>query len=220
MARTLDLQIKQRIKEEYLLTGNILKTARRAGSCRNTVKRVLRAEGLYGTESQKIKACNKKSRQPQAAPEIPDLFAWHVGRVRYDPDVRQFYEMVLATRNKISEEIGAKQSPTDSILLDQAMLAFLDAVAFSFKARMAVSEPYKTTYAKSHDKLAQAINRWMKTSLMCQESFRKTMSVLRYQNIKPEVSNLILHQQNQMNISHRNCAASRNCTETSPDSIF
>lgn len=199
MANRLTQLEKDKIREAYSNTGS-LKAASRASDCsRNTVRRYLKAEGLYSAAVTSELVNMAAKVEPKLESLDFSFLEKMVEASRQPGDPITFKDHISQMAKVFGKEIGVKGA-VDTIRLENAIFQYIVFRRFYICSLEASDKQYIGPFTKAHDKLAKAVATWVQLSNQALEQFNRLIRELevKYGKRLPEVHRpnvFVQHQQ-------------------------
>ena len=205
---TVRKEVEAQVIELYSSSGSILQTARQAGVCRNTVRRILRVSGLThhpkADMSVQVPFSANPTAVPPSAPAMDFQFIERLFDLGKDhAENVDFKRQIIVMANAMAAELGINGNAVDLLRLETAVLEYLTYRRFYLKSLTATQASYQGPYAKVHDKLARAVDRWTSAS---QKSLQNFTAIIKDIEIKhririPQSGNSVFFTQNAVNLT-------------------
>lgn len=203
MANTLPIDQQEQIRSLYLAQGSIKAVAKALGCSRNTIRKLIRAEGLMPacleTKPTSVEAHLSVDLHPMAFEVLGKLF--ELGREVGEN--LNFEKHIKGLAVSIAKEIGINQT-VDKVRPENAMLQYITFRRFYVKSLHCSDKAYSGPHSKSHEKLAKTVGKWVETSNRALDSFNRLIRELevKYGKRSPDFGrgNIYLTQ-NQLNIA-------------------
>lgn len=189
MAHKLSSNEEDQIKNLFLNGRSIKSVARELGFSKNTVKRILREDGL---------SCNNLPGLPQLpqdgpVPELEEIDFSLLEKLfeqgRKPGENLDFQTHIRAIADSISREIGIKGT-IDKIRLESAITQYIAFRRFYMKSLSCSDKCYAGPFGKSHEKLARAVSSWVDASNKALDQYNRLIRELEFKYNKrvPEFS--------------------------------
>lgn len=191
MANTLRLEQKAEIKSLYMTCRNIRLVARSLSVSRNTVRRLLRDDGL-------TLIAPTKREVPISTSKLAEIDFSFLKRIfdlsEGSPDSAAFEALVTRLSSQLKSEIGI-ETTADQLRLELAMSQFILFRRYFMRSLQCSDKSYSGTFTRSHDKLALAIDRWTMASHRALEVCVRLIRELevRYGKAIPEMKSGNIH---------------------------
>lgn len=174
MANTLTAIQKDEIRLAFLEIGSIREVAKRCACSRNTVRRLLRSEGL-------AIATMEKEEEPNVAPSLDAVDFIVLDKLfeagRGNGENLSFEQHIKRITQSIAAEIGIS-GVTDQLRLESAMLQYICHRRFYFKSLTASDSSYSGPFQKAHEKHARAVRDWVEISQKALDHWNKLIREL------------------------------------------
>ncbi len=192
MANELNQSLKAQIREVYFKTRSIKAATRESGVSRNTIRKLLRSEGLsLGKYPSKhlnhapggIVTHNKPSEKADLSAVDFEFLErlFELGKDR--PETLNFKDHVLKLTKAVAVELGISTT-TDQLRLQCGIEQMLIYRRFYMKSLKASDQSYEGPFVRAHDKLARAVDQWTLTSHRALELFLRILRELEVRNGK------------------------------------
>lgn len=177
MANAITQQEKDQIREIYQLTGS-LKAAARASQCgRNTVRRYLKAEGLYLAGEPNMQLKRESSLTPQMEALDFSFLEKMVESSRRPGDPITYESHIKKMVAAFSKELGITGA-IDQVRLENAIFQYIVFRRFYVRSLEASDKQYCGPLAKVHEKLVRSISTWVNLSNQALDQFNRLLREL------------------------------------------
>lgn len=175
MARTLPTHQKDQVRLAFTELGSIREVAKRCGCSRNTVRRLLRSEGLLPLHTQPEQPSLTIDPTLEAVDFILLEKLFELGRG--NGENLSFEKHIKSITQGIAREIGIS-GVTDQLRLESAMLQYICHRRFYLKSLTASEAAYTGPFQKSHEKHARAVREWVDASHKALDQWSKLIREL------------------------------------------
>jgi hypothetical protein len=199
VARILPLSTQAVIRETFLSTQSVKATARATGVSRNTIRKLLRTQGLGPGEPTQAEMLQPPPVQAQS---LKSLDWQHLRRLANlffnDADRNGFNAQIEQIGTELAGEFGVAGSPSDQLLLQLALSEYINHQRFLLRSFSAAGAHYEGPWAKHHDRVAKAARQWNDAAQASLRNFREIIAELRAKNARSrpvrERTNIMVNQ--------------------------
>jgi transposase-like protein len=200
MANALSVAAQDQVRSLYLAHGSIKAVCRQLGVGRNTVRRLIRGEGLIKSNAEP---------QVQSRDQLSSLSATNICLIRalfeaskdtnerldFEKDIRPLIE-------SLAKDICIRTA-TDQFRLSLAMEQLLIYRRFYLKSVKVSDVSYDGPFKRCYEKEAKAINSWVEVANKALEQCMRLLRELEYKNGKrsPQINQGVFVQNNSINLN-------------------
>jgi hypothetical protein len=165
MANVLKPMVQSQIIQLFEQTKSISKTTRDSGVSRNTVKRVIRKMELTPLEP-------VSEQHPQPTFKMDFSFLEKLfEQSRREGENLKFETHIKGLAETMAKELMTEFSAVDTLKLETAVLEYMQYRQAYLRAFTAGNANYAGVYAKAHDKVAKAAEKWTMLGSRAFENF-------------------------------------------------
>lgn len=172
MAHTLCVDDQDKIRNLFLTGSSIKAVSRALGFSKNTIKKLIRAEGLATRMSPIAPALAPVATAPEFNPIDFSLLEKLFEMGREPGENLDFQKHVKAIAVSMSAELGVKGT-IDKIRLETAIFQYIAYRRFYFKSLTCSDKSYLGPLSKAHEKLAKAVHGWVDASNKALDQFSR-----------------------------------------------
>lgn len=177
MANALSASIQEAIRQAFLEGGSIKAAARTTGCSRNTVRKLLRSEGL-STVSHSATVAIDLPERPKPISELDYRFLERLFELgKSNGENADFEKQIKAMVQELATELDVK-SKTDILRLEGAIFQFIIYRRFYFQSLHTGDKRYSGSFERSHEKQAAAVIKWVEVSNKAFDQFNKLIREL------------------------------------------
>lgn len=179
MANTVSNEVRDQIREAFLMAKGIKAISRDFGVGRNTVRRHIRSEGLvppqpqpHLEESRSLRDLSLETATTGDYRALDFSFLEKLFKMA-GPGTEnlEFQAHIKKLVTEIADEIGVQASPLDQVRIELAMAEFINYRRFYLRSLAASDARYEGPFSKSHDKLARTTLNWAKAAQIALDNF-------------------------------------------------
>jgi len=202
-----DIQMGK-VREAYQRLGSIRQVAKELDLSRNTIRRLIRTEGLSVTQPSALLPDQSKSdgRQASLSPHLEKLDFLMLEKMfarSGEPSAAKDFELhIKSLAQSIATEIGVN-GRIDLVRIEGAVASYISWRRFYFMSLEASDKEYCGPFKKYHDKAAIAVDRWVSASNKAFDQMNRLLRELevKYGQRKPDFGrNNVFVQNQQINI--------------------
>ncbi|MBX3040933.1 MAG: hypothetical protein KF789_09535 [Bdellovibrionaceae bacterium] len=176
MSKGLDQSLRATIRQIFIEVGSIKAVVRETGCSRNTVRKLLRAEGLTAISAPSHAMAEKA--KDRAVSELDFKFLERLFELGKGSGENADFEQHIKTLVlELAGELEVK-AKTDILRLESAIFQFIIYRRFYFLSLQVGDKRYDGPFSRSHERQANAVMRWVEASNKAFDQFNKLIREL------------------------------------------